>query len=201
MAELEIRLSGSGGQGILLIGRILGEALIQKKFKVAQSQSYEPTSRGGLSRSDLVASDHDVDYPLATSLDYLVVLHKIAVGASDQLLKSSSLIIVDSPLNELYRPSNGQSVFLPISETAKRLGSIRSTNMVALGALLALADICDEATLFAAIKQVAPAKLVESSLEAVKEGYRIAQNSQTADQADFDLVETSRAERVPLVSL
>lgn len=201
MAELEIRLSGSGGQGILLIGRILGEALTQKRFKVAQSQSYEPTSRGGLSRSDLVASDHDVDYPLATSLDYLVVLHKIAVGASDQLLKSSSLIIIDSPLSELYRPSNGQCVFLPISETAKRLGSIRSTNMVALGTLLALSDICDEVTLFAAIEQVAPAKLVESSLEAVKEGYRIAQNSQTADQADLDLVETSLAERVPLVSL
>ena len=201
MAELEIRLSGSGGQGILLIGRILGEALTQKKFKVAQSQSYEPTSRGGLSRSDLVASDHDVDYPLATSLDYLVVLHKIAVGASDQLLKSSSLIIIDSPLSELYRPNNGQCVFLPISETAKRLGSIRSTNMVALGTLLALSDICDEVTLFAAIEQVAPAKLVESSLEAVKEGYRIAQNSQTADQADLDLVETSLAERVPLVSL
>ena len=201
MAELEIRLSGSGGQGILLIGRILGEALTQKKFKVAQSQSYEPTSRGGLSRSDLVASDHDVDYPLATSLDYLVVLHKIAVGASDQLLKSSSLIIIDSPLSELYRPSSGQCVFLPISETAKRLGSIRSTNMVALGTLLALSDICDEVTLFAAIEQVAPAKLVESSLEAVKEGYRIAQNSQTADQADLDLVETSLAERVPLVSL
>lgn len=201
MAELEIRLSGSGGQGILLIGRILGEALTQKRFKVAQSQSYEPTSRGGLSRSDLVASDHDVDYPLATSLDYLVVLHKIAVGASDQLLKSSSLIIIDSPLSELYRPSSGQCVFLPISETAKRLGSIRSTNMVALGTLLALSDICDEVTLFAAIEQVAPAKLVESSLEAVKEGYRIAQNSQTADQADLDLVETSLAERVPLVSL
>ena len=201
MAELEIRLSGSGGQGILLIGRILGEALTQKKFKVAQSQSYEPTSRGGLSRSDLVASDHDVDYPLATSLDYLVVLHKIAIGASDQLLKSSSLIIIDSPLSELYRPNNGQCVFLPISETAKRLGSIRSTNMVALGTLLALSDICDEVTLFAAIEQVAPAKLVESSLEAVKEGYRIAQNSQTADQADLDLVETSLAERVPLVSL
>ena len=201
MAELEIRLSGSGGQGILLIGRILGEALTQKKFKVAQSQSYEPTSRGGLSRSDLVASDHDVDYPLATSLDYLVVLHKIAVGASDQLLKPSSLIIIDSPLSELYRPNNGQCVFLPISETAKRLGSIRSTNMVALGTLLALSDICDEVTLFAAIEQVAPAKLVESSLEAVKEGYRIAQNSQTADQADLDLVETSLAERVPLVSL
>ena len=201
MAELEIRLSGSGGQGILLIGRILGEALTQKRFKVAQSQSYEPTSRGGLSRSDLVASDHDVDYPLATSLDYLVVLHKIAIGASDQLLKSSSLIIIDSPLSELYRPNNGQCVFLPISETAKRLGSIRSTNMVALGTLLALSDICDEVTLFAAIEQVAPAKLVESSLEAVKEGYRIAQNSQTADQADLDLVETSLAERVPLVSL
>ncbi len=195
MAELEIRLSGSGGQGILLIGRILGEALTQRQLKVAQSQSYEPTSRGGLSRADLIASDDGVDYPLVSSLDYLVVLHKIAVGASERLLKSSSLAIIDSSLSDIHRAGNGQCVFLPVIETAKRLGNIRSTNMVALGALLALGDICDATTLFAAIRKVAPAKLVESSIEAVKEGQRMAQSSQTAGQTD-----AGRSERVPLAA-
>lgn len=182
MSALEIRLSGSGGQGILLIGRILAQALTLEKLTVAQSQSYEPTSRGGLSRSDLVASSHVVDYPLATSLDYVVILHKIAAGASDELLKSSSLIIIDSPLGEHYSAPIGRSVFLPISETALRLGNIRSTNMVALGALLALGDICEPDNIFEAVKQVAPAKLVQFATDAVKEGYRIAA-SDTGDVA------------------
>ncbi|MBK7169412.1 MAG: 2-oxoacid:acceptor oxidoreductase family protein [Gammaproteobacteria bacterium] len=134
MAEMEIRLSGSGGQGILLAGRILGEALTMNGLKVAQSQSYEPTSRGGLSRSDLVVSDHAVDYPLVSVLDYLVVLDKIAAGASDALLKSATLVIVDRALEASWRATRGQLLFLPIAESARRLGNIRSTNMFALGA-------------------------------------------------------------------
>ncbi len=196
MAELEIRLSGSGGQGILLIGRILGEALTLEKRKVAQSQSYEPTSRGGLSRSDMVASDQEVDYPLASSLDYLIVLHKIALGASDHLLKKSSLVIVDKPLAEQYGTPHGQTVVLPISETAKQLGSIRSTNMVALGALLALGEICQQETIIKAIKQVAPAKLVDSSIEAILAGYRIAEAGQEGEQKG-----SGQLERLPLVSV
>lgn len=196
MTELEIRLSGSGGQGILLIGRILAEALTMEKLNVAQSQSYEPTSRGGLSRSDLVASSEQVDYPLATSLDYLVVLHKIAAGPSDSLLKENSLVVIDSLVAREYAPATGRSLSLPISETAKRLGNIRSTNMVALGALLALGDICEQETIIGAIKQVAPAKLVESCVEAVQEGYRIAEQEQSAGDAKI-----TAAERVPLATI
>lgn len=196
MKELEIRLSGSGGQGILLIGRILAEALTLEKLNVAQSQSYEPTSRGGLSRSDLVASAEAVDYPLATGLDYLVVLHKIAAGASDSLLKDNSLIVVDSPLAQLYSAPKGRSVLLPISETAKALGSIRSTNMVALGALMTLADICAGETVLKAIEKVAPGKLVESATEAFHEGGRIAREYLAAGQPAQQPVE-----RVPLASV
>jgi len=160
MKELEIRLSGSGGQGILLSGRILAEALTMEQWQVAQSQSYEPTSRGGLSRSDLVASAGPVDYPLASSLDCLVVLHRIAAGA---------------PVAALYRIPVGRSIVLPISETAKSSGSVRSTNMVALGALVTFADICRRDTLVSALEKVAPGKLVEPATEAFQQGVALAQ--------------------------
>jgi 2-oxoglutarate ferredoxin oxidoreductase subunit gamma len=189
MPELEVRLSGSGGQGILLIGRILAEALTLEKLNVAQSQSYEPTSRGGLSRSDLVASSDQVDYPLATSLDYLVILHNIAAGVSDDLLKSTSLMLIDSSLDGQCSAPDGRAVLLPVIETARGLGSIRSTNMVALGALLALGEICEQGSVFEAIKRVAPARLVESAIEAVKEGYRLA-GSRLVDSSPARLIQT-----------
>lgn len=195
MSELEIRISGSGGQGILLVGRILSEALTMKKFNVAQSQSYEPTSRGGLSRADLVASTDMVDYPLASSLDYLVVLHKIAAGASDVLLKESSFTLIDSGLADYYAVEKGGSLYLPIIETAKKLGNIRSTNMIALGALLELGDICEQQTILDAIRKVAPAKLVEPASEAVMEGYQLARNAEAHAQGKQAL------ERVPLASV
>ncbi len=195
MSELEIRISGSGGQGILLVGRILSEALTMEKFNVAQSQSYEPTSRGGLSRADLVASTEMVDYPLASSLDYLVVLHKIATGASDDLLKESSFSLIDSGLADYYAVEKGRSIYLPIIDTAKKLGNIRSTNMVALGALLELGEICEQQTILDAIRKVAPAKLVEPASEAVIDGYRLAQSADLHEQGGRVL------ERVPLASV
>ncbi|MBT4520673.1 MAG: pyruvate ferredoxin oxidoreductase [Halieaceae bacterium] len=174
MAELEVRFSGSGGQGILLVGRILAQALVLQDLNVAQSQSYEPTSRGGLSRADLVASSGQVDYPLATSLDQLVILHQIAGGASNDILKDDTLVVIDSPLGETCSVPKGNSVLLPISETARALGNLRSTNMVALGALMSLAEICAQETVFEAVKLAAPGKLVDTALAAVREGYRIA---------------------------
>ncbi len=174
MPDLEVRISGSGGQGILLAGRILADALGQEALNVAQSQSYEPTSRGGLSRADLVASDAEVDYPLASDLDYLVILDEIAATASNDLLRQDSLILVDSPLQELCKLNGHQVRYLPISETARSLGDLRSTNMVALGALMSLADFCSQDKLLAAVARVAPAKLHEAACRAIKKGYSIA---------------------------
>ncbi len=174
MPDFEVRISGSGGQGILLAGRILADALGREALNVAQSQSYEPTSRGGLSRADLVVSDGEVDYPLASDLDYLVILDDIAAKASNDLLQKDSLVLVDSPLSEQCEFDGQQVHYLPISETARGLGDIRSTNMIALGALASLAKICSEENLFAAVSKVAPAKLVESASRALREGYALA---------------------------
>ncbi len=177
MPDFEVRISGSGGQGILLAGRILADALGHEALNVAQSQSYEPTSRGGLSRADLVVSDAEVDYPLASDLDYLVILDEIAATASNDLLQHNSLVLVDSPLANLCQLNGHEVHYLPISETARGLGDIRSTNMVALGALSALANICGQDKLLDAVARVAPAKLIEPATRAVRQGYAIASSA------------------------
>ncbi len=175
MPDFELRISGSGGQGILLAGRILADALGREALNVAQSQSYEPTSRGGLSRADLVASETEVDYPLATDLDYLVILDKIAITASNDVLKKNALVLIDSSLSELCDLDGENVHYLPISETARSFGDIRSTNMVALGALTSLANYCSQDNLLAAVTRVAPAKLHDPATRAIQHGYSIAE--------------------------
>jgi len=174
MPDFEVRISGSGGQGILLAGRILADALGHESLNVAQSQSYEPTSRGGLSRADLVASDAEVDYPLASDLDFLVILDEIATTASNDLLQQDSLVLVDSPLQDQCELNGHQVRYLPISDSARSLGDIRSTNMVALGALNSLAEFCSQDKLLAAVARIAPAKLHEAASRAIRKGYSIA---------------------------
>ena len=74
MTMTQIRFSGSGGQGLQPVAKILGAVVAADGRHIALSQSYEPTSRGGLSRADLVISEGAADYPLVTQLDYLIVL-------------------------------------------------------------------------------------------------------------------------------
>lgn len=64
--------------------------------RVARSQTYEPTSRGGYCNSDLVASTGEVDNPLATALDGLVLFDRMALKPSWPLLKPEALVVADT---------------------------------------------------------------------------------------------------------
>ena len=71
----EMRFSGSGGQGMILAGIIMAEAAsIYSDKKASQSQSYGPESRGGASRSEVIISDEEIDYPKATSIDAMLAM-------------------------------------------------------------------------------------------------------------------------------
>lgn len=177
--DIEIRLSGSGGQGLGLSGRILAEALTLEGRSVAQSQSYEPTSRGGLSRSDLVAGDDTPDYPLVTALDFLLVLDQCAVTDLDGLIKPSALVLADS--DRVPEPPRGDfAVYtLPFTETARTLGNERIANIVALAALVTLGDLCPSDTLETAIRSRTPKGFLDLNLEAMSAGLRMARTDET----------------------
>jgi 2-oxoglutarate ferredoxin oxidoreductase subunit gamma len=180
VSELEIRLSGTGGQGLILCARILSEALILEGRTIAQSQSYEPTSRGGVSRSDLVVGDGVPDYPLVTALDLLLILDQGAVGASEGLTKPSAIVMADSL--RVPEPPRGDFTLhaLPLCETARALGNERVANIVALGALIDLSGICQRDSLERAIQEGTPRGYQDLNLEAMREGFRLAAGDQNA---------------------
>ena len=79
----ELRLSGEGGQGLVLAGKILAEAAaIYEDHNATQSQSYGPEARGGASKSEVIISDGEIDYPKAENLDRVVVNGENAAGGS-----------------------------------------------------------------------------------------------------------------------
>jgi len=93
----EIRLSGAGGQGLILAGKILAEAAaIYENKNATQSQSYGPEARGGASRSEVIISDGDIDFPKASALDLLLCLTQEACDKYVGDLKTDGLLIVDS---------------------------------------------------------------------------------------------------------
>ena len=131
--QYEIRIAGSGGQGIILAGIILAEAAVLNGRHVAQSQSYGPEARGGKSTAEVILSDTEIDYPRALGLDLLVALTQEACDWNLRDMKPNGLVVVDSEL--VKRAYWGKVVSLPFWQIARRAGEGRAINMAALGAI------------------------------------------------------------------
>lgn len=173
MSSIEIRFSGSGGQGLITAARILAGALSDEGRHVARSQSYEPVSRGGLSRSDLVVSDDGADFPLSTRLKYLLILDAAAANASDGLLDGDSEVLVDAELVP-EPPAGGFRVqSLPFTDTARRLGNKRVANIVALGALAAKSGLVSPEVIRRAVEAASPRRFQRLNLEALEAGQQM----------------------------
>ena len=194
MEHVEIRLSGSGGQGLILGAIVLSEALSAEGYQVAHSQAFEPVSRGGVSRSDVVADRRSVDYPLATALDMLLVLDDCASGLSQGLLRSGALVLVDQGLAQA--PAGDVTVYrLPLIESAHALGNARVANMAALGAMARLGQLCRMDSLRDAVRRTVPGAFVELSLGALAAGEALASAATGSPRPSKDLtapVVTSR---------
>jgi 2-oxoglutarate ferredoxin oxidoreductase subunit gamma len=180
--RMEIRIGGTGGQGLILSAKMLADALASSGRRVAQSQTYEPTSRGGYCNSDLVVSEGEVDYPLATALDCLVLLDRMAVKPSWALLKAGALVIADTRLCPELPEGIGdyRAHHLPLTRTAIELGSERVANIVALGALAAIAGICDGKALEQAVRAETPKSFLDLNMDALAAGYRLGSRAAVA---------------------
>jgi 2-oxoglutarate ferredoxin oxidoreductase subunit gamma len=177
MDKIEIRFGGTGGQGLQLCARLLADALSNQGFNVARSQSYEPTSRGGISRSDLVVSKDAIDFPLLSGLDVLLLLDQPALAISLPLLKQGAMVIADSRRTLDISETQFEVYKLPLSEVALSMGNERVTNIIALGAFAGLSDLCDHDILQQAITDGVPPRFIELNLSAYTKGYEMTSNS------------------------
>jgi 2-oxoglutarate ferredoxin oxidoreductase subunit gamma len=173
----EIRVSGSGGQGIILISKILAEAAaVFEDLNATQTQSYGPEARGGSSRADVIISDDDIDYPRAERLDLLLALTQEACDQYVPNLKEGGTLVVDSDL--VPAPPEGPfRVFaLPIIDTAQnKLKKGLVANIVALGTIIGLSDFLDPKNVEAAVLSRVPRGTEELNLTAFRSGLSMAE--------------------------
>jgi 2-oxoglutarate ferredoxin oxidoreductase subunit gamma len=181
--RIEIRIGGTGGQGLILSAKMLADALAAGGSCVAQSQTYEPTSRGGYCNADLVISDIEVDFPITTALDHLVLIDRLAIKPSWPLLKPGALVIADTRLCPELPVGDYRRYHLPLSRTALQLGSERVTNIVALGALVALSNICDRKRIEQAVRAETPRGFLDLNMDALKAGYSVSMQADTGEGA------------------
>lgn len=175
MAErLEIRLAGSGGQGLILAGVILAEAVgIHEGKFVAQTQSYGPEARGGASKSEVVISDQEIDYPKAVKPDILLCMSQTACDTFIFDVKPEGALIVDSSL--VHHLSTTRALALPFTKIAReQVGQEMMANIVALGALATLTGVVSRKNLEAALLSRVPPGTEELNKQALEAGVKEA---------------------------
>jgi 2-oxoglutarate ferredoxin oxidoreductase subunit gamma len=171
--RVEFRLSGSGGQGLLLAGIVLAEAAIREGKNAVQTQSYGPEARGGSSKAEVVISEDDIDYPKATDPDFLLALTAEAYRIYGPDI-GKGLIIVDSSV-ALDPAITARTVALPILETAAtKVGKKVVANIVALGVLGGISGVATPATLIDAVRGRVPRGTEELNVKALEAGLALA---------------------------
>jgi 2-oxoglutarate ferredoxin oxidoreductase subunit gamma len=142
----ELRLSGEGGQGLVLAGKILAEAAaIYDERNATQSQSYGPEAREGASKSEVIISDGEIDYPKAEHLDLQLALTQEAFDKYHKDLRPGGWLIVDSDAVIKIPDGDWRVVGLPFVRLAReRLGKPIVANIVALGVIVRLSKAVTE---------------------------------------------------------
>jgi 2-oxoglutarate ferredoxin oxidoreductase subunit gamma len=180
--RVEFRLSGSGGQGLLLAGIVLAEAAILDDKNAVQTQSYGPEARGGSSKAEVVISDEDIDYPKAIDPDYLLALTTESYKVYGAIM-GKGLVIVDSSI-QLSDGIKARTVAVPILATAgEKLGKKVVANIVALGVLGGLSKAASRGSLEAAVLDRVPKGTEALNLSALRAGFELADVAMS--QPDF----------------
>jgi 2-oxoglutarate ferredoxin oxidoreductase subunit gamma len=148
MAErYELRLSGEGGQGLVLAGKILAEAAaIYDDKNATQSQSYGPEARGGASKSEVIVADGAIDYPKAERLDLLLALTQEAFDKYHGDLRPGGWLVIDAEaVTRLPDVSKWKLVPVPFEKLAReRVGKSIVANIVAIGVIVRLSRVVTE---------------------------------------------------------
>jgi 2-oxoglutarate ferredoxin oxidoreductase subunit gamma len=138
----ELRLSGSGGQGLILAGKIMAQAaVIYDQKNAVQSQSYGPEARGGASKADVIISNEEIDYPKAQNVDVLLALTQESLDKYISSLKQDGLLIVDERFVTKIPAGNYKLIKSPIIDIAtKDVGLVVVANIVSLGLIQELTN-------------------------------------------------------------
>lgn len=176
---MQLRLSGTGGQGLILGGIILAEAALLDGKLAVQSQSYGPEARGGSSKSEVIISDTIIRYPKITVPDLVLAMSQEACKKYTVDLTANGILITDSLfVNQLPEKQFRQVYQLPITQTAQEgLGKSLFANIVALGAIVKITGAVSAEALIKTVLARVPKGTEALNEKAIQLGMALAETN------------------------
>ncbi len=155
---LQLIIAGFGGQGILLIGKVLAHSAMLEGKHVTWFPSYGAEIRGGTANCTVIISEEMIGSPAVRSPDALLIMNKVSLERFEQRLKPHGLLIMNTTLiKNLPKRSDIETIGIKATDIAKDLGNSQAANMVMLGALIAKTGIINLNTVSTVLKEIAPA--------------------------------------------
>ncbi|MDI6904835.1 MAG: 2-oxoacid:acceptor oxidoreductase family protein [Candidatus Bathyarchaeia archaeon] len=171
MKKIEVRISGFGGQGVILAGQVLGKAAVYNGKNAVQTQSYGAEARGSAAKSEVIISDGKIDFPSVRKCDMLIAMSQTAVDKHLKDLKENGVLIVDSSMVKKIPETKAKFFKIQASEIAeKTFGEKLYANMIMLGALNKITKVVNENFMKKAIKDTVPKKAITVNMQAYKKG-------------------------------
>ena len=172
--RIEVRISGLGGQGVVLAGEILGRAAVYDGKHVVQTQSYGAEARGSAAKSEVIISDSKIGFPKVRKCDVLVAMSQSAVEKHLKDLKEKGTLIVDEDMVERIPKTKAKVFRIPATKTAEKvLKSRLYANVVMLGALTKITGIVKEEAVEKAVTDSVPETAIEANIRGFREGLKL----------------------------
>ncbi|MBI2442247.1 MAG: 2-oxoacid:acceptor oxidoreductase family protein [Lentisphaerae bacterium] len=130
-----ILIAGSGGQGIVSLGKLLAGLAAETIPHVTFFPAYGAEVRGGTSNCQVILSANEIAAPIAEIFDSILVMNQQSAERFLKALDQDGLAIINQSLCNVPAPE--RHLLIPATEIADRLGSIKAANLVMLGAWLA----------------------------------------------------------------
>lgn len=168
----EIRFCGFGGQGVITAALILGKAAAVHDNLIAnQTQSYGPEARGGAAKAEVVISDQPIGYPCVVAADILVAMSQEAFTKYKSGIKKSGIVIIEPDLISDY--TIDQPIYkVQATKIAESLGNTVVTNIVMLGALIAIAHPVSKEAIIKATLESVPSRFQQLNRKALEAGFQ-----------------------------
>jgi 2-oxoisovalerate ferredoxin oxidoreductase beta subunit len=179
--DLEVRIAGFGGQGVLLLGEVLAEAGLDAGLEVSWLPSYGPEMRSGTSNCHVRLCTSPIDSPLVAAPGILVAMNEPSLRKFDRTVRAGGWIIFNGEEfpEDCVRP-DVRVLALPFARVADELGSARATNMLMLGALLEVAVVLPQESVAAALRRlVKNQRWIDLNERAIARGRELLKESLT----------------------
>jgi len=176
MEKQRMVFSGSGGQGVITAAIILAEAAVLHENLIAvQSQVYGPEARGGATRSDVIISGEEIDYPKVTQPNLLICLTQEAYSTYSPIIRPGGMLITDTRFVKTQQKVDAQQKEFPMYQTVMdKVGRPVVFNICMLGVVVGLTEVVQAESIMKVLEERLPEHSLELNQKALKLGLELA---------------------------